>query len=316
MWRMPKPKLLWWMRSQKRWRSDGKNSWQNLKVASNKGGVFGGLWRFFIFFNHCFAICNCRTCPFLLVSLDLWGGAKCWKSLYVGNLLMPKMAFQELIGKNISTEVGLVNGMRTVSMDGVSCGCGGTHVEGSGEIKEVTIKKIQAKQGNVRVSYALWGGWWPATHEKRMRLRQRRHERKSMWCELKGVRKNDGKFLQPPKFDIINPWIMERLELESFPILSPFGQILQGFSLLSIAPGLWCSTAGVFADRCGCVLWCNMSTCTKTDFCRWFGGWLGGLGGRGRGRFLGFLMFFLEKIWAQFLFQSRKLSKSAWVLFT
>ena len=68
---------------------------------------------------------------------------------------MPKMAFQELIGKNIATEVGLVNGMRTVSMDGVSCGCGGTHVEGSGEIKEVTIKKIQAKQGNIRVSYAL-----------------------------------------------------------------------------------------------------------------------------------------------------------------
>ena len=62
---------------------------------------------------------------------------------------------QELIGKNISTEVGLVNGMRTVSMDGVSCGCGGTHVEASGEIKEVTIKKIQAKQGNIRVSYAV-----------------------------------------------------------------------------------------------------------------------------------------------------------------
>jgi len=62
---------------------------------------------------------------------------------------------KELIGKNISTEVGLVNGMRTVSMDGVSCGCGGTHVEASGEIKEVTIKKIQAKQGNIRVSYAV-----------------------------------------------------------------------------------------------------------------------------------------------------------------
>lgn len=48
-----------------------------------------------------------------------------------------------------------MNGMRTVSMDGVSCGCGGTHVEASGEIKEVTIKKIQAKQGNIRVSYAV-----------------------------------------------------------------------------------------------------------------------------------------------------------------
>lgn len=62
---------------------------------------------------------------------------------------------KELIAKNVPTEVGFVDGMRTVKMEGVSCGCGGTHVEGSGELREVSIKKIQAKQGNIRVSYAL-----------------------------------------------------------------------------------------------------------------------------------------------------------------
>ncbi|CAK9040113.1 Alanine--tRNA ligase (Alanyl-tRNA synthetase) (AlaRS) [Durusdinium trenchii] len=62
---------------------------------------------------------------------------------------------KELVAKNISTEIGFVDGMRTISMDGVSCGCGGTHVESSSEIGEVSIKKIQAKQGNIRVSYAV-----------------------------------------------------------------------------------------------------------------------------------------------------------------
>jgi Ser-tRNA(Ala) deacylase AlaX len=42
-----------------------------------------------------------------------------------------------LIAKNVPTEVAFVDGMRTVKMEGVSCGCGGTHVEGSGEIGEV-----------------------------------------------------------------------------------------------------------------------------------------------------------------------------------
>lgn len=50
---------------------------------------------------------------------------------------------KELIAKNVPTEVAFVDGMRTVKMEGVSCGCGGTHVEGSGEIGEVSIKKIQ-----------------------------------------------------------------------------------------------------------------------------------------------------------------------------
>eukprot|EP00438_Fugacium_kawagutii_P010897 Skav211508 [mRNA] locus=scaffold352:49677:53305:- [translate_table: standard] len=62
---------------------------------------------------------------------------------------------KELISKSIVTDVSFVEGMRTVSMDGVSCGCGGTHVESSQEIGAVNIKKIQSKQGNIRVSYAL-----------------------------------------------------------------------------------------------------------------------------------------------------------------
>ena len=62
---------------------------------------------------------------------------------------------KELIAKNVPTQVGLVDGMRTISIDGVSCGCGGTHVESSSQIGEVAIKKIQAKQGNIRVSYAV-----------------------------------------------------------------------------------------------------------------------------------------------------------------
>ena len=62
---------------------------------------------------------------------------------------------KELIAKKVPTEVGFVDGMRTITMDGVSCGCGGTHVEFSSEIGEVLIKKIQAKQGNIRVSYAV-----------------------------------------------------------------------------------------------------------------------------------------------------------------
>ncbi|CAE7533647.1 alaS [Symbiodinium natans] len=62
---------------------------------------------------------------------------------------------KELIDRNVPTGIGYVDGTRTITMDGVACGCGGTHVEFSGEIGEVTIKKIQSKQGNIRVSYAL-----------------------------------------------------------------------------------------------------------------------------------------------------------------
>jgi Ser-tRNA(Ala) deacylase AlaX len=35
------------------------------------------------------------------------------------------------------------------------CGCGGTHVQSSGEIGKVTIRKIKIKDGNTRVSYSI-----------------------------------------------------------------------------------------------------------------------------------------------------------------
>ncbi|CAJ1385586.1 unnamed protein product [Effrenium voratum] len=55
------------------------------------------------------------------------------------DVAMAEMAdkMKELIAKKVATEVGFVNGMRTITMDGVSCGCGGTHVELSSEIGEV-----------------------------------------------------------------------------------------------------------------------------------------------------------------------------------
>eukprot|EP00929_Paragymnodinium_shiwhaense_P048468 TRINITY_DN24499_c0_g1_i1.p1 TRINITY_DN24499_c0_g1~~TRINITY_DN24499_c0_g1_i1.p1 ORF type:complete len:341 (-),score=63.23 TRINITY_DN24499_c0_g1_i1:198-1220(-) len=46
-------------------------------------------------------------------------------------------------------------GVRRVEMVGEECPCGGTHVKTTAEIGEVHIKKIQVKQGNIRVSYQL-----------------------------------------------------------------------------------------------------------------------------------------------------------------
>eukprot|EP00927_Polykrikos_kofoidii_P063316 TRINITY_DN58120_c0_g1_i1.p1 TRINITY_DN58120_c0_g1~~TRINITY_DN58120_c0_g1_i1.p1 ORF type:complete len:382 (+),score=63.50 TRINITY_DN58120_c0_g1_i1:82-1146(+) len=47
------------------------------------------------------------------------------------------------------------DGVRHVSMAGEECPCGGTHVKDFAEIGKVEIKKLQAKQGNMRLSYAL-----------------------------------------------------------------------------------------------------------------------------------------------------------------
>lgn len=46
-------------------------------------------------------------------------------------------------------------GVRHVSMAGEECPCGGTHVDDVSEIGKVVVKKLQNKQGNVRLSYTL-----------------------------------------------------------------------------------------------------------------------------------------------------------------
>lgn len=62
---------------------------------------------------------------------------------------------KELIAKAGPVSVDLIDGVRTVTFEGVSCGCGGTHVEHAGDLREVNVKKLQAKQGNMRVSYTV-----------------------------------------------------------------------------------------------------------------------------------------------------------------
>ena len=45
---------------------------------------------------------------------------------------------------------------RYVQFDGhTGCGCGGTHLRSSGEIRGITIRKIKMKDGNIRVSYSI-----------------------------------------------------------------------------------------------------------------------------------------------------------------
>jgi Ser-tRNA(Ala) deacylase AlaX len=45
--------------------------------------------------------------------------------------------------------------IRVVTVSGLGCPCGGTHVKTNGEIGRVTVKKIKVKSGNTRVSYQL-----------------------------------------------------------------------------------------------------------------------------------------------------------------
>jgi Ser-tRNA(Ala) deacylase AlaX len=42
-----------------------------------------------------------------------------------------------------------------VTMGGVGCPCGGTHVRNVGEIVSVTVTKVQKKKAAVRVSYTI-----------------------------------------------------------------------------------------------------------------------------------------------------------------
>lgn len=62
---------------------------------------------------------------------------------------------KELVGKSVGVRVEFVDGVRTVTFEETSCGCGGTHVSHAGEIGEVVVKKLQAKSGNMRVSYSM-----------------------------------------------------------------------------------------------------------------------------------------------------------------
>ncbi len=42
---------------------------------------------------------------------------------------------------------------RTITMDGATAPCGGTHVDALGEIGEVTFRKVEAKKGSLKLSY-------------------------------------------------------------------------------------------------------------------------------------------------------------------
>lgn len=62
---------------------------------------------------------------------------------------------KELIAKASDVQVTKVDGMRTVAFEDVSCGCGGTHVQQTGELQEVVVKKLTAKKDTMRVSYTV-----------------------------------------------------------------------------------------------------------------------------------------------------------------
>jgi len=62
---------------------------------------------------------------------------------------------KELIARASPVSVTKLDGVRTVAFEDVSCGCGGTHVKHGGELGGVVVKKLQAKQGNMRVSYSV-----------------------------------------------------------------------------------------------------------------------------------------------------------------
>ena len=45
--------------------------------------------------------------------------------------------------------------IRVVKVGGVGCPCGGTHVADLSQVGELTVPKIKAKSGNIRVSYRV-----------------------------------------------------------------------------------------------------------------------------------------------------------------
>lgn len=80
---------------------------------------------------------------------------------------MKKTAEKDKVVNDIQTNLdrlvkagGLVNvalkgGVRHVEMAGEECPCGGTHVVDISEIGKVDVKKMQNKQGNIRISYQV-----------------------------------------------------------------------------------------------------------------------------------------------------------------
>lgn len=62
---------------------------------------------------------------------------------------------KDLIASDSAVKVAHVDGVRNVEIGGVSCGCGGTHIESTAALAEVVVKKLQAKKDNMRVSYTV-----------------------------------------------------------------------------------------------------------------------------------------------------------------
>lgn len=44
---------------------------------------------------------------------------------------------------------------RVVTVAGLSCPCGGTHVRSTRELEGVRVTKVKAKKGTLRISYSL-----------------------------------------------------------------------------------------------------------------------------------------------------------------
>jgi len=64
-------------------------------------------------------------------------------------------AIDELVSGGGAVTTKYMAGVRTVAIGGLECPCGGTHVRDSSELGKVVIKKLQAKGGNMRLSYSV-----------------------------------------------------------------------------------------------------------------------------------------------------------------
>eukprot|EP00966_Prymnesium_polylepis_P102776 2381333-Prymnesium_polylepis.1 len=71
--------------------------------------------------------------------------------------LLPRLqeALDGLIAEGLPVEVETKDGSRHVTIGGVGCGCGGTHVRRVDQIGRVELKGIKKKGKAMRVSYAV-----------------------------------------------------------------------------------------------------------------------------------------------------------------